>query len=228
MIDPKTLADYLERYKDHILFQDLGAPGDKYQAFYLAVPGTRCQSCLILGTPEGVIIAGDWVPCSDPVGTISAPYKSLAWFAEASSPDYIAGKFLHKSWQADLAKKEIEETLEDWKTDWDRRCEHQADLGDKEESPNVWSEDCECEQCTRYYELKELSPDIENMSDHEFYERMSDLDYSFVEDGAPGWGFDPYQVAQLWVIHLRFQEGYREILASKSGTCPRKETLPST
>lgn len=79
------------------------------QCYRLREPGTRNCLIQITATPEGICIQGDYTP-EDRHGTCAA--KPLAWFAGDLSPDYLAEKFLHKGWHAELARTDLKALLD--------------------------------------------------------------------------------------------------------------------
>lgn len=85
-------------FKDHVL-QEVSS-GEKIKAFYLKLPNMRMESCLILFTPEGIVICGDMTPGR---GALSAFGYGLDWFASELGWDYLASKFLDKEWVPELA-----------------------------------------------------------------------------------------------------------------------------
>lgn len=92
--------------KDHVLEKVLDT--DRFVGFYLRRPsGGRMMSSLLLFTPEGIILTGDL--STGRRGSISAFGYNLDWFASDLGEDYLCGKFLDKSWHADLAERELRE-----------------------------------------------------------------------------------------------------------------------
>lgn len=127
MTKHRPLLDYATVYAKYALTVELAATGDDrrggYQAYRLGLPYTRCGSCLIIGTPEGVVIVGDWAPALPAVHI----RKSIAWFAGDLSPDYLAGKALSKRWVPSLASASLFDLASDME-DHDGVPETVADL----------------------------------------------------------------------------------------------------
>lgn len=90
-----------ESMKDHVL-QEI--PAGEFKAFYLKKHGDGMMgSCLILFTPEGVVICGDRAPSRTGRGAITAFRYGLDWFASELYEDYLCSKFLDKEWVPEYA-----------------------------------------------------------------------------------------------------------------------------
>lgn len=90
-----------ESLKDHVLEE---LPAGEMKAFYLKKPGNgMMDSCLILFTPEGVVICGDRAPSRTGRGAITAFRYGLDWFASELYEDYLCSKFLDKEWVPEYA-----------------------------------------------------------------------------------------------------------------------------
>lgn len=135
-----------ESFKDHVL-QEVSS-GEKIKAFYLKRPNTRSESCLILFTPEGIVITGDMTPGR---GAVSAFGYGLDWFVSELGWDYLASKFLDKEWVPELAVEYCRDAASDI-----RRGEHDDDA-DGSELQRA------CEQRADLVEnLKDLRDDLKN------------------------------------------------------------------
>lgn len=73
-------------------------------------PGTRAYMVQITSTPEGIAIQGDTIPGHDHHGALTNA-GGLAWFVSESDPDYLAGKFLTKTWVREEAEQHIRDLI---------------------------------------------------------------------------------------------------------------------
>lgn len=71
---------------------------------------TRCSSCMIVFTPEGIVILGDLCP-NDNNGVVSRYGYGLGWFAGTLSTSYLCGKFLGEEYSPELGKALAERCL---------------------------------------------------------------------------------------------------------------------
>lgn len=79
-------------------------PAGDMKAFYLRHPTQGMMgSCLILFTPEGIVICGDRAPSKTGRGAITAFLYGLDWFASELYEDYLCLKFLDKEWVPEYA-----------------------------------------------------------------------------------------------------------------------------
>lgn len=103
------------------------------KGFYLRQkPNSRLCSTLILETPEGVILTGDITPAS-PI--CMARGYSLDWFAAVHELDYLAGKFLRKSWRPDAARQHFQGMAAQLEQDRSKQLvEILAELGETDET----------------------------------------------------------------------------------------------
>lgn len=160
-----------------------------YQAYRLGAPGTRINSCRIVGTPEGVVILGDLSP-RDNRGVV-AHHKSILWFAGRNmSPCYLGEKFLEKDFHGKLAVEE----LRSWVND---------------------NRDCYGEPLTEELVegLEEVIKAVDDgvMGSEGLYEALYDLDPHWVDEGIVGWGYKPRDLDLLCAIQARFSELYWEM-----------------
>ena len=158
-----------------------------FKSFTLKRKGSYTCSCFITETPGGMMIYGDMHPGGGQ-GLISPYQYNLLWFSKALSPDYLASKFLTKCWVPELAKEEIEGWLAH--PDW--------------------------------YSLEELtSEQIEDLtsiknniasSQESFYESLQDTECvgHLLDEGPPGWGYEPKDYALLVAIQRRFSKCFEE------------------
>lgn len=110
---PMEQEEYNAMFEKHFLEQVLDT--EKFKAFYLKEPGMgRMQSCLILFTPEGIIICGDLCPGNDPRNSgVHAFGYGLTWFAGHLSSGYLCEKFLSKEWHKELAIEDCRDRAEE-------------------------------------------------------------------------------------------------------------------
>ena len=171
-----------QNLKDHILEQVLDT--EKFKAFYLKKPErTRMMSTLLIFHPEGITICGDLCPSRG--GNCSAYGYGIGWFSGHLDGDYLCQKFLDKSWQSDLA---AEWCLEEAGR---QKEEGHQDIADKLET--LGKRDLECG----------------DMDCRDFYETLTDIDQSYVDDGVPGHGYNSGEKAWLCAIQERFAELYK-------------------
>lgn len=98
-------------------------------AWYLKRDGDgRMMSTLIVFTPEGIVIMGDYCPGGH--GIISAYGYGLKWFVGQLSPDYLAEKFLPKAYHEDDAEEWFRYELEQVDKAIDPPFDNQYDLDD--------------------------------------------------------------------------------------------------
>lgn len=192
-------------YRNHELRHNFGKPGDEFQGYTLARSGTRAYSCVILGTPEGIVIVGDAVPCKMPVEAIVARGKSLAWFAGELSPDYLAEKFLWKEFCPDAAKAAVLEHASFRAEEAGFWCENIEN--DPSEGAPTNFPDCECENCKAFFSLIEFAADVSEMTEAEFCDALIQRGYS-PSDWDECWCYNDRMVAHLTAIQKKFREGY--------------------
>lgn len=91
----ESIDDNAAMLREHEL-REITKPDATVRAFYLAKPGERAQSTLIVFTPEGIALMGDLTPNNH--GDVSAIGYGLDWFASNLSTDYLCSKFFAKTW----------------------------------------------------------------------------------------------------------------------------------
>ncbi|NIN68662.1 MAG: hypothetical protein GTO63_28935 [Anaerolineae bacterium] len=105
-----TVESTLHDLKDHLLVPIDG--GKDVTGFYLKDPDrTRIMSTLILFTPEGIVIHGDYRPGHH--GVISCYGYGLNWFAGRLSERYLCEKFLEQGWHREVAERELQDIIDD-------------------------------------------------------------------------------------------------------------------
>lgn len=144
--------------------------------------------CYVIETPCNMAITGDLSPGHN--GVFSNTSYSVEWFSRPHGPQYLAEKFLTKSWQPELAA----ETLRD-----------------PGSGIAVWAK--EVFDHEKYVKtmaaLEALSVDIDcgdNASPDDIYRELSDLGIDDAWEFSVGWGYDPRDYGLLSAIHRRFVE----------------------
>lgn len=179
--------------KDHIL-EEIPA-GDKIKAFYTKSPkGGRMMSTLFLFTPEGIVLMGDLCPGGPHnSGSISTFGYGVDWFAGSLSEDYLCSKFLVKEWVPESAIKYVDYEIESLEA---QKAQEDAKPGDFE---------------VKLRELKYLKRDLEEKlieSEHEFYDRLIEIDAYYCSDGIPGYDYEPGAAGWLCALQQKFSELY--------------------
>lgn len=92
-------------YKDHLV--EVVVETEAIQSYVLRErPMSGINAVQIVFTAWGIGITGDLCP-GENNGVWSRSYYGRDWFIKASSPAYLAGKFLNESWDADRARREL-------------------------------------------------------------------------------------------------------------------------
>lgn len=113
----------------------------------------RMESCLILGTPEGVVIMGDFCPNRNH-GCPSDYKYTVEWFAGKLGIGYLLEKFgLEEKYQPELAAEGVKFWLDEM-------------LADEDLHPD-WREWAEKEASRSFSEFCDLFPQIEYL--HEYF-----------------------------------------------------------
>lgn len=171
-------TDYKNQLKNHTfkVLQDDGP----VRAYYLQpAGGGRMESTLLVDTPEGIVIMGDWVPRLH--GVISACGYNLDWFATPKDPESLAVKFgLQKEWQPDQAFEEAEPYLQSLLDD--------ADLSREDYTDHIDTIRLACEEGNRFA----------------FVEACEEAGLCDVSEF--GLGYDPDDLGRLVAIQHRFAE----------------------
>ncbi len=160
--------------------------GEQVQAYYLKHPKEgRIEGCLLLFTPEGIVIMGDHIP--GPKHAIASPYSyTRAWFSGNLSPSYLAGKFLDREWDGLTAADELYEDIAE-------------NGGEDGYSPK------------KVKELEEIASALDEdcLSEEELYEALSRVGWD-VSDGCPGYDYNANHYSLLIAIQRRFAELWKE------------------
>lgn len=172
----QRVAQFLDGLKDMSLVPV--QEGDKLSAYYIRKPGTRIMSTLILFTPEGIVLQGDFTP--EDHGSVSAHNYKLGWFAGELSPLYLCEKFLQKKWSREVAVEILRDPQSCWRED-----QEPAVLG----------------------KLDDLAQEVEHevAAEEEIYDLLTDLGFDCCGD-LPGWGYDPTEAVSLCAIQRKFAQ----------------------
>jgi hypothetical protein len=180
---------YHQYMQDKVLTQVLDT--EDFQAFKIHRPGTRMGSTMITFTPEGIVIHGDLCPGQN--GVISNFGYGLGWFSKKTSPDYLCSKFLQRGWHAELAQEELEDWVRAGGDPW----------GDEDSDPNS-------ERVSGLLDII-CRLDRGEIGQEGLCQELVDLygDQGILDDGSPGWGYDPSEAGWLIAIQARFVELYK-------------------
>lgn len=191
--------------------------GEHLSAYTLSVPGRgRMGSVMIVDTPEGIVLLGDWCP-NDNRGAVACHYH-LEWFSRNLSLDYMLEKFrLEESWHSDLAAEEcrywLEQELERITSELGEVDEENGDEPEPESAAHIWLKK-ELEKTN-----EQLSWVLESPADaEEYYSNAPEELTNGVQwyERIDGTGPALRDVAVLWAIQKRFSVTYRELLESKA------------
>ncbi len=165
--------------------------GARVQSYYLKHPRQelRIEGCLLLFSPEGVVITGDYVPGDK--HSVSSPFGySREWFAKDLSPSYLASKFLKEKWQSKFAAEELRQILEE---------------EEQEGNPSKLA------IIGLYHVADELVNELDDsgLTEEYFYEKLVEGGWD-TSDGIPGYDYDPNEYSLLIAIQRRFAEVWKE------------------
>ncbi len=173
---------------DHVITQlyDTGEGANpRHVGFSLKRPGTGAFGFEVHFTGYGIFLQGDLSPVRSG-GFGCRQYKTLGWFLGELSSGYMAAKFLEKGYRPELAASDLEGLMQD-NEDW----------GISEKSLS---------------DLKEIVAELrlgDLVSDSRLYDRLHEVDLEHLtDDGVPGWGYDPDEVAWLVAIQQCFRRTY--------------------
>ena len=133
------------------------------KAFYLKERAdSRINSTLVIFSPEGIAITGDYSPLSR--GVCSAYGYGVGWFASELSGSYLCEKFLQKEWSQkqsfDYLKERYEEIAEEIAEEYD---EEENKVRDEHlESIVLEIEKIDIDDITSYNVFLEIYEDIFN------------------------------------------------------------------
>jgi len=167
----------------------------RHVGFKLKQPGTGVYAFEVHFTGYGIFIQGDLSPVH-PGGFGCKEFKSLGWFSKDLHSSYLASKFLKKGFVPAAAAEWLEDCLEE-SEDWG----------------------IPAEQVPALRELAEGLRDDFDYSAETLYDALIDLGlYSLVDDGVPGWTYDPNEAGWLMAIHECFQRCYGALQAAPGVT----------
>ena len=159
----------------------------RHVGFKLKRPGTGAYGFELHFTGYGIFLQGDLSPVRSG-GFGCRQYKTLGWFLGELSPGYMAEKFLEKGYRPELAASELEDLVQ----------EHE-DWGIPEKSLPDLTE--------IVAELRSGGGDLVSAS--RLYDRLHEVELGHLtDDGVPGWGYDPDEVAWLVAIQQCFRRTY--------------------
>jgi len=147
-------------------------------------PGTGMYSLNIAQVAAHLVLVGD-LTIGGPHGCVSTGGYDFAWFSRAAGT-YLCSKFLAKEWQWEVAKQYIQEWIADDDTPPSERDALQSIL---------------VNECWEY--------GSEPM-EHELYERLYEIDQSYIDDGLPGRDYNLADAGWLCAAQQRFAELYLE------------------
>lgn len=152
--------------------------GDKLSAYYIRKPDTRIMSTLLVFSPEGIALMGDFTP--EHHGSVSAFGYGRAWFVGELGPDYLAEKFLEKKWNSEVAVEELRDPTSYWR---------------EGREPAVLEK------------LDDLAQEVVHglAAEAEIHDLLTDLGFDYC-DGLPGWGYDPSEMVRLCAIQRKFAQ----------------------
>jgi hypothetical protein len=166
---------------------------DPIVAFQLAKPSTRINSCMIVFTPEGIVIMGDLVPESNH-GAISMRGYGLAWFASKLGEDYLCSKFLETEYVPETAREYVA---------WLAKSMVEDDDESNAERHRVLSEALEADPDAHGDHFGDQGAFVELMTEADYYDAVTD---------GCGWDYNPRDASVLCAIQQRFSEAYTELV----------------
>lgn len=169
-------------------------------AYYLKDPAQgRMMSTLILFTPEGIVLMGDLTPNRN--GVISAYGYGVGWFGSDKSECYLCEKFLDKQYVHEAAAEELRDVDSHW-----RQIDGALPTAEEKE------------------QLERLDEIAEALDEHDaewLIRELEDAGY-VVDDGPPGYTYEPHEAGWLCALQQRFAELYQaEVAAPRFLLCNR-------
>jgi hypothetical protein len=169
-------------------------------AYYLKDPAHgRMMSTLVTFSPEGITISGDLTPNRS--GLVSAYGYGIGWFGSDKSEGYLCEKFLDKQYVHEAAQDELRDADSHW-----RQIDGALPTAEEKE------------------QLERLDEIIEALDEHDAEWLISELEDAgyVVDDGPPGYTYEPHEAGWLCAIQQRFAELYQaEIAVPKFLLCNR-------
>ena len=169
-------------------------------AYYLKDPAQgRMMSTMILFTPEGIVLLGDLTPNCN--GVISSYGYGVDWFAKPLSEGYLCSKFLAEEYVPGAAQEDLRDPNSHW-----REVEGPF--------PTV-------EEKSRLERLDEIAEELDEHDAEWLCRELEDAGY-VIDDGPPGFTYNPHEAGWLCAIQQRFAELYQaEIAVPKFLLCNR-------
>lgn len=180
---------YFER---HELRVDVDGP--RVFAFTLRRPDEWVNGVEILCTPVGIVMHGDFTPPSNR-GPCGAYMKDLVWLAAEMNADYLAGKFLEKTWTHEGAEDHVRDNIENLRQGV--TYFNTADNG--EERDDVLA------RCARLEAKAEAGPGFHSLGDYEAVWTPEFEDDGDTEWTYPNNAYDPAGMAALAAVHGCFR-----------------------
>jgi len=219
---------YAAAFERHELRVDVEGP--KVFAFTLRRPDEWMYGVEILCTPVGIVMHGDFTPPSHR-GPCGAYMKDLAWFAAEMGADYLAGKFLKKTWTREAALDHVRDNIETLR----QGVTYLNDCDDGEQRDDVLT------RCARLEAKANAGFGFDNQTDYEAAwapEWEDDPDWPLrarrgrdSEWTWPDHDYDPAGMAALAVVHATFRRLFwarYETIERVNGGYVLTETRPQT
>lgn len=180
----ERVASYLRAFEGRVL--EVVAENERLQCVILRSPGQIAQSTVITAGPGHIHIAGDLCPARGVTYHTGDTTRMFGWFAGASSPSYLAEKFLREGWDRERAIRDATHALTD-----------------------VYGDPWTTEQLQ---EIRELIQRLEggdfDADQRAVAETMSEVGTE-TADGLWGDGYDPRDLACLCAIQQQFSQLWR-------------------
>ena len=159
----------------------------------------RVQGCMILFTPEGIVVCGDWCPNNNH-GVVSNLGYGVEWFGNTLSEGYLCSKFLRTEYSRRAAREAVVERLKDLKETLAERGALRDDVR------QLWEARIEAYEIALEEDDGE-SIDCEHFGTEErYYALIQEAnDWDEVVDGSPH-DYDDRDAGLLCVIQHRFSE----------------------
>ena len=172
------------------------------EIWWMQRPGTSMMRVELVFAPSGIVLLGDLTPTRN--GVISRAGYGISWFGSKQSEGYLCSKFLEETWvpskcAAYLRELLANETEEAVPVDWGNLANGAT------EEPEL-HEELTAEQAEL---LRNLVSDLGRgeASEGMVYDEMSRVGFS-MDDGIPGYDYDPTAAGWLCAIQQRFAELY--------------------
>jgi hypothetical protein len=173
-----------ESLRDHVLTPVLEDEATGISVWNLHREGTRIMKVQVTFTPEGIFIMGDLCPGLYGVG--SALGYGIGWFGSQKSEGYLCEKFLTREWVPEYAAEEVEDILK---------------------VPEDYGLTPDAVEGLRMV-VAALRDDT-SYSETRLYDDLDLAEYP-LDDGVPGYGYEPSDAGWLCAIQQRFAELYAQ------------------